>query len=80
MYLATTLFLVDARLTTCSPSVCIASIMRLVAVVTEATNDDMTWNLINQATWATVEADVAIISGTSNMGSGSNIVADSSAY
>ncbi|KAI1428107.1 hypothetical protein F5Y12DRAFT_782831 [Xylaria sp. FL1777] len=42
--------------------VCIASILRLVAVVTESTGPDITWNIINQATWAVVEADFAIIS------------------
>ncbi|KAK4110946.1 integral membrane protein [Canariomyces notabilis] len=42
--------------------VCIASIMRLVAVVTEKTDADVTWNLINQAIWAVVEANFAIIS------------------
>ncbi|KAI1157677.1 hypothetical protein F5B18DRAFT_644061 [Nemania serpens] len=42
--------------------VCIASILRLVAVVTESTGPDISWNLINQAIWAVVEADFAIIS------------------
>ncbi|KAI1370590.1 hypothetical protein F4677DRAFT_465074 [Hypoxylon crocopeplum] len=42
--------------------VCIASIMRLVAVVTEGTDADITWNLVNQGIWAVVEADFAIIS------------------
>ncbi|KAI1201560.1 hypothetical protein F5X97DRAFT_338501 [Nemania serpens] len=42
--------------------VCIASILRLVAVVTESTGPDVSWNLINQAIWAVVEADFAIIS------------------
>lgn len=37
--------------------------MRLVAVVTEETNEDMPWNLVNQAIWANVEADFAIVSG-----------------
>lgn len=45
-------------------SVCIASVMRLVAVLTEDTTTDVTWNLVNQAIWANVEADFAIISGT----------------
>ncbi|KAI8944588.1 hypothetical protein F4801DRAFT_599516 [Xylaria longipes] len=42
--------------------VCIASILRLVAVVTESTGPDISWNLINQAIWAVVEADFAIVS------------------
>ncbi|KAI1099134.1 hypothetical protein F4804DRAFT_349604 [Jackrogersella minutella] len=42
--------------------VCVASIMRLIAVVTEGTDADVTWNLINQGIWAVVEADFAIIS------------------
>ncbi|KAH8892200.1 hypothetical protein GQ53DRAFT_647468 [Thozetella sp. PMI_491] len=42
--------------------VCIASIMRLIAVVTEKTDVDMTWNLTNQGIWAVVEANFAIIS------------------
>ncbi|KAK9769640.1 putative Integral membrane protein [Seiridium cardinale] len=42
--------------------VCIASIMRLVAVATEKTDADMTWNLINQAIWAATEAGFAVIS------------------
>ncbi|KAL2021314.1 hypothetical protein VTK56DRAFT_7285 [Thermocarpiscus australiensis] len=42
--------------------VCIASIMRLVAVVTEKTDADISWNMINQGTWAVVEADFAVIS------------------
>lgn len=37
--------------------------MRLIAVVTQKTDADMTWNLVNQATWAVVEANFAIISG-----------------
>lgn len=37
--------------------------MRLVAVVKQPTTADMTWNVIDQAIWATVEADFAIISG-----------------
>jgi hypothetical protein len=37
--------------------------MRLVAVVTQANNEDMPWNLVNQAIWAKVETDFAIISG-----------------
>jgi hypothetical protein len=37
--------------------------MRLVAVVTEKTDADISWNLINQGTWAVVEADFAVISG-----------------
>lgn len=41
--------------------VCIASIMRLVAVLTEGTDADVTWNLVNQAIWAVTEADFAII-------------------
>ncbi|KAJ8108896.1 hypothetical protein ONZ43_g6288 [Nemania bipapillata] len=43
--------------------VCIASILRLVAVVTQPDNEDLTWNIINQSIWATVEANLAIISG-----------------
>lgn len=39
--------------------------MRLIAVVNEKLDEDMTWNLINQATWAVVEANFAIISGES---------------
>ncbi|KAL6863259.1 hypothetical protein ACO1O0_003504 [Amphichorda felina] len=42
--------------------VCVASIMRLVAVVTEDTTSDMTWNLVDQGIWAKMEADFAIIS------------------
>ncbi|KAK6203885.1 hypothetical protein LQW54_008692 [Pestalotiopsis sp. IQ-011] len=42
--------------------VCLASIMRLVAVGKQPTTADMTWNVIDQAIWATVEADFAIIS------------------
>ncbi|KAI1204849.1 uncharacterized protein F4807DRAFT_454337 [Annulohypoxylon truncatum] len=42
--------------------VCIASIMRLVAVVTQPSNEDITWNIINQSIWASVEAYFAIIS------------------
>lgn len=34
-----------------------------MAVVTESTGPDVSWNLINQAIWAVVEADFAIISG-----------------
>ena len=40
--------------------------MRLVAVVTEDTTSDMTWNLVDQGIWAKMEADFAIISGTSS--------------
>lgn len=40
--------------------------MRLVAVVKQPTTADMTWNVIDQAIWATVEADFAIISGKPN--------------
>lgn len=39
--------------------------MRLVAGVTQATDEDMPWYLVNQAIWAKVEADFAIISGES---------------
>lgn len=46
-----------------SCSVCLASILRLIAVVNQPNNADMTWNLNNQAIWATTEADFAIISG-----------------
>ncbi|KAJ3577516.1 hypothetical protein NPX13_g3052 [Xylaria arbuscula] len=42
--------------------VCIASILRLVAVVTQPDNDDLSWNIVNQSIWATVEANLAIIS------------------
>ncbi|RWA04860.1 hypothetical protein EKO27_g10242 [Xylaria grammica] len=42
--------------------VCIASILRLVAVVTESTGPDISWNLIGQSIWAVVEADFAIAS------------------
>ncbi|KAI0471178.1 integral membrane protein [Xylaria cf. heliscus] len=42
--------------------VCIASILRLVAVVTQPNNEDLTWNIVNQSIWATVEANLAIIS------------------
>ncbi|KAI1734286.1 integral membrane protein [Xylaria scruposa] len=42
--------------------VCIASILRLVAVVTQPDNEDLTWNIVNQSIWATVEANLAIIS------------------
>lgn len=34
-----------------------------MAVVTESTGPDISWNIINQAIWATTEADFAIISG-----------------
>ncbi|KAJ5287687.1 hypothetical protein N7478_003373 [Penicillium angulare] len=42
--------------------VCIASIMRLVSVMNQGTDADVSWNWVNQATWATVEADLAIVS------------------
>ncbi|KAF4122761.1 hypothetical protein GMORB2_7068 [Geosmithia morbida] len=42
--------------------VCVASIMRLIAVVNQSTSADMTWNVVGQATWAKMEADFAIIS------------------
>ncbi|KAI1126286.1 hypothetical protein F5Y10DRAFT_278912 [Nemania abortiva] len=42
--------------------VCIASILRLVAVATESTSPDISWDIINLAIWAVVEADFAIIS------------------
>ncbi|KAI0846127.1 hypothetical protein F5Y00DRAFT_272233 [Daldinia vernicosa] len=42
--------------------VCVASIMRLVAVVIQKDDADISWNIVNQSIWATVEADVAIIS------------------
>ncbi|KAI1092952.1 hypothetical protein F5B19DRAFT_179338 [Rostrohypoxylon terebratum] len=42
--------------------VCIASIMRLVSVLTQPTNEDITWNIINQSIWASVEAYFAIMS------------------
>ncbi|KAI0514755.1 hypothetical protein F5B22DRAFT_647233 [Xylaria bambusicola] len=42
--------------------VCIASILRLVAVLTQPTGPDFTWNANNVAVWAVVEADFAIIS------------------
>ncbi|KAI7783716.1 hypothetical protein LA080_011425 [Diaporthe eres] len=42
--------------------VCIASIMRLIAVVNQKEDADMTWNLIGQATWAVVEVNFAVIS------------------
>lgn len=37
--------------------------MRLIAVMSEKTDADITWNYVNQGIWAVVEADVAIISG-----------------
>lgn len=37
--------------------------MRLVAVTTQKTDADVSWNIINQGIWAVVEADFAIISG-----------------
>lgn len=37
--------------------------MRLVSVVTQGTDADVSWNWVNQAIWATVEADLAIVSG-----------------
>ncbi|KAH6649103.1 integral membrane protein [Truncatella angustata] len=43
--------------------VCLASIMRLIAVVNQPNNVDVTWNLVNQAIWAKTEADFAIVSG-----------------
>ncbi|KAJ5708662.1 hypothetical protein N7488_008463 [Penicillium malachiteum] len=36
--------------------------MRLVAVLTQGTDADVSWNWVNQAIWATVEADLAIVS------------------
>ncbi|KAK8025419.1 hypothetical protein PG990_003242 [Apiospora arundinis] len=42
--------------------VCIASVMRLVAVTTQKNDADVSWNIINQGIWAVVEADFAIIS------------------
>ncbi|CRG87514.1 hypothetical protein PISL3812_04532 [Talaromyces islandicus] len=42
--------------------VCIASIMRLVSVMRQSTDADVSWNWVNQAIWATVEADLAIVS------------------
>jgi hypothetical protein len=44
-------------------SVCVASIMRLLAVVNEDLEVDPTWNLVDQGIWAKMEADFAIISG-----------------
>lgn len=44
-------------------SVCVASIMRLVAVITQKDDVDISWNIVNQSIWATVEANFAIISG-----------------
>lgn len=41
--------------------------MRLIAVVTQKSDPDMTWNLINQATWAMVEVNFAVISGMSSL-------------
>ncbi|KAJ5720081.1 hypothetical protein N7493_006959 [Penicillium malachiteum] len=35
--------------------------MRLVAVLTQDTDADVSWNWVNQAIWATVEADLAIV-------------------
>lgn len=46
-------------------SVCIASILRLHAVLGQKNNADITWDFINQGVWAVVEADFAIISGKS---------------
>ncbi|KAI1662322.1 hypothetical protein F4813DRAFT_385035 [Daldinia decipiens] len=37
--------------------------MRLVAVVTQKYDADISWNIVNQSIWATVEADFVIISG-----------------
>ncbi|CAI6101420.1 unnamed protein product [Clonostachys chloroleuca] len=42
--------------------VCVASIMRLLAVVNEDLEVDPTWNLVDQGIWAKMEADFAIIS------------------
>ncbi|KAH9908176.1 hypothetical protein F4778DRAFT_720642 [Xylariomycetidae sp. FL2044] len=42
--------------------VIIASILRLYAVLTQPSNDDLSWNVVNQSIWATTEAGVAIIS------------------
>jgi hypothetical protein len=42
-------------------SVCIASILRLVSVLTESTDPDVTWNFVNQGVWALVESDFAMI-------------------
>ncbi|OJZ90167.1 hypothetical protein ASPFODRAFT_202724 [Aspergillus luchuensis CBS 106.47] len=42
--------------------VCIASIMRLVSVMTQGTDADVSWNWVNQAIWANIEADLAIVS------------------
>ncbi|KAI2777041.1 integral membrane protein [Daldinia loculata] len=43
--------------------VCVASIMRLVAVIIQKDDADISWNIVNQSIWATVEANFAIISG-----------------
>jgi hypothetical protein len=32
--------------------------------LTQGTDADISWNWVNQAIWATVEADLAIVSGT----------------
>ncbi|KZZ92047.1 integral membrane protein [Moelleriella libera RCEF 2490] len=47
-----------------SRCVCIASIMRLISVVNQKNNADKSWDYINQAIWATTEADFAIISAS----------------
>ncbi|KAI1178724.1 hypothetical protein F4777DRAFT_536536 [Nemania sp. FL0916] len=42
--------------------VCIASILRLVAVLRQSSSPDVTWNIVNQSIWASVEANLAIVS------------------
>ncbi len=44
-------------------SACIASILRPVTVATQPDNEDLTWNIVNQSIWATVEGNLAIIWG-----------------
>lgn len=39
--------------------------MRLISVVNQKNNADKSWDYMNQAIWATTEADFAIISGAS---------------
>ncbi|KAF2153683.1 hypothetical protein K461DRAFT_114435 [Myriangium duriaei CBS 260.36] len=43
--------------------VCVASVMRLVTVLTETIDADVSWNFVSQAIWAVTEADFAIIGG-----------------
>lgn len=45
--------------------VCAASILRLVSVVSQPGDEDLPWNFAHTTIWATVEANIAIISACS---------------